>query len=256
MGSAPSRLHSLAGEAPPTADTLPILRKGSLPVGFVGGLLIAVLGGLLTVMLVSGSDHRRPVLAIARPVAPGDPITGADLKVVRVGADTGVAVIAAEEQRRMIGRVAATRLSPGSLLVPSALGSASVIPAGEAGVGLLLEPGRFPPNLQTGDHVVVVSAPTGPAAAAVATSLAEATVESITGAPGGSGILARLRLDRASATVVAAEGAARRVALVVVSAAASPASNGGNLSYGAVAPPQTASTAPTAGASDGSGVTK
>jgi hypothetical protein len=214
MVSAPSRLRSAATEATPPEAVRPP-RRTSLTLA--GGLLAALIGGLLFVGVLSGVDDRHEVLVVARPVAAGEAIAPADLRSVRVGAETGVGLVSASAKERLVGRAAAVPLLPGALLAPGQVGSGQALIAGEGAVGLALAPGRFPPGLQAGDRVTVVSAPSGPIPAQEQpTGLGEGVIESVEATVDGTGTLVRLRLPEETAIVVAAEGAASRLALVLV----------------------------------------
>jgi hypothetical protein len=209
-----SRLRA-AGEETPVPATSTVTRR-SYPV-LAAGLLAALVGALVFSTIASGFDHRQAVLAVARPVPAGNVLTRDDLRTTKVSADTGAGLVAARDMNRIVGRTAAVALVAGSLLAPGHLGSASGLDSGQAAVGLLLEPGRFPPGLRAGDRVAVVSAPTGPLPAVASTlRLGTGVVEDVAPAPGTSGETVRLRLGAEQSDIVAAEGAARRVALVLL----------------------------------------
>jgi hypothetical protein len=209
-----SRLRA-AGEETPVPAT-PTVTRRSYPV-LAAGLLAALVGALVFSTIASGYDHRQAVLAVARPVAAGNVLTRDDLRTIKVSADTGAGLVAARDMNRIVGRTAAVPLVAGRLLAPGHLGSASGLDSGQAAVGLLLEPGRFPPGLRAGDRVAVVSAPTGPLPAVASTlRLGTGVVEDVAPAPGTSGETVRLRLGAEQSDIVAAEGAARRVALVLL----------------------------------------
>ena len=214
MVTTQSRLRA-AGEDIPVPAT-PTVTRRSYPV-LAAGLLAALVGALLFSTIASGFDHRQAVLTVARPVAAGNVLTRDDVRTIKVSATTGAGLVAARDMNRIVGRTAAVPLVAGSLLAPGHLGSASGLDSGQAAVGLLLEPGRFPPGLRAGDRVAVVSAPTGPLLAAGGTlRLGTGVVEDVAPSPGTSGETVRLRLGAAQSDIVAAEGAARRVALVLL----------------------------------------
>lgn len=214
MVTTQSRLRA-AGEETPVPATATVTRR-SYPV-LAAGLLAALVGALVFSTIAAGYDHRQAVLAVARPVAAGNVLTRDDLRTIKVSADTGAGLVAARDVNRIVGRTAAVPLVAGSLLAPGHLGSASGLDSGQAAVGLLLEPGRFPPGLRAGDRVAVVSAPTGPLPAVASTlRLGTGVVEDVAPAAGTSGETVRLRLGAEQSDIVAAEGAARRVALVLL----------------------------------------
>jgi hypothetical protein len=180
-------------------------------------LLAALLGALLFATMTAGSDQRQSVLVVRRPVPAGAVLSADDLAAVKMAPAKGVAFIAATDQSKVVGRPAAVPLVPGSLLVGAELGSPAGLGDGQAAVGLLLDPGRFPPGLRAGDHVAVVSAPTGPVPGSEdSIRLGIGVVEDISPAPANGGVLSRVRLDAGVSDRIAAEGAARRVALVAL----------------------------------------
>jgi len=213
--ASPSRLRRAPNLATAAAAGSAPARRSYPLIG--AGLLAALLGALLFATMAAGSDRRRPVLVVRHPVAAGVPISAGDLTVVKLTLSKGMASIAASEQGKVVGRPAAVPLVPGSLLASGQLGSPAALPDGVADVGLLLEPGRYPPGLRAGDHVAVVSAPTGPVpTAGDSIRLGTGVVEEVTPAAGNGGVLSRVRLDGTVSDRIAAEGAARRVALVTI----------------------------------------
>src|SRR4051812_13018013 len=111
--------------APPRPSPSPAVqpkRRWSL---LVGGLLsILLCAGIFAVVQLRG-DARIQVLAIARAVAAGQPLTADDLKAVRVVPDPSVPLVKAVEVDQVIGRSPAVPLAPGTLLAESQLGPAS-----------------------------------------------------------------------------------------------------------------------------------
>lgn len=181
------------------------------------GLLAALLGALLFATMSAGSDHRRAVLVARRPVAVGAVIGRDDVAVVNMVPARGVAFMAAADKSKVVGRPAAVPLVPGGLLAAGQLGSPARLQDGQAAVGLLLEAGRFPPGLRSGDHVAVVSAPTGQTTLASDTlRLGTGVIEDLAASAANGGVLVRVRMDALISDRVAAEGAARRVALVAL----------------------------------------
>ncbi len=122
------------------------------------GVAAVVLGALLFLALYTSVDKRQSVLAVARPVAAGEVITAADLRVVKVSRTAGIAPLAASQGSRVVGKVAAVGLVPGSLLVDSQLGSSPSLQPGQAVVGVALKAGQSPASLRAGTRVEVVDA--------------------------------------------------------------------------------------------------
>src|SRR3546814_20254874 len=105
-------------------------------------------------VFVSAGD-REPVLAIAREVPAGQVISGADLQIVRVGADPGVSTISAARRSDVVGPTAAVDLIPGTLLVEDPLCEPAALAAGDSIVGLDLHGGdRGVHALQEGHAVL------------------------------------------------------------------------------------------------------
>lgn len=214
MATTQSRLRAASDETPVAVPSAAARR--SYPV-LAAGLLAALLGALLFTTMASGFDDRRSVLAVTRPVAAGDVLSADDLRTIKVTAGGGAGLVAAEDMDRIVGRTAAVALVPGGILAPGQLGSASGLEDGQAAVGLLLEPGRFPPGLRPGDRVAIVSAPTGPLpTAGEPVRLGTGVIEEVAAAAGTSAVTTRLRVGAEDSDLVAAEGAARRVTLVLI----------------------------------------
>jgi hypothetical protein len=215
LASSPSRLRAAPAD-PTAAIAAPAASRRSYPL-IGAGLLAALLGALLLTAVTAGSDHRRAILVVAHPVAVGSVLSPGDVATVKMSPGKGVGFMAAADAGKVVGRTAAVALVPGSLLLPAQLGSPAGLTDGQAAVGLLLEPGRYPPGLRSGDHVAVVSAPTGPVpTTGESLRLATGVVEDLAPTAGAGGVTTRVRLDSTASDRVAAEGAARRVALVLL----------------------------------------
>ena len=123
------------------------------------GFLLSAVGALAVTWLVGAAGQRQEVLVVRQSVEYGEVIEAGDLGVARVSVDPGVGVIAAEQRDSLIGQVAATRLTPGMLLVAGA-----VEPGGEPGSGRVLVPiavaaERMPAGgLRAGDRILAIDA--------------------------------------------------------------------------------------------------
>lgn len=122
----------------------------------VVGLLLTLGAALAFAVLWMNAGDRRPVLALARAVPAGEVITAADLQVVRVATDPGVAVVPSDRRGRVVGRTAGVELVAGSLLSEAQLGRPTAVGPGEAVVGLPLRSSHLPGRLRPGDRVAVV----------------------------------------------------------------------------------------------------
>ena len=160
-GRAPALPAAANGSHPrPPAAGL-ATNKRSAPMALVG-VAAVVLGALLFLALYTSVDQRRSVLAVAQPVAAGEVITAADLRVVRVSASEGVASVPASRSGDVVGKTAAVALVPGALLAPAQVGVASTLQPGQAVVGIALKPGQAPASLRAGTRVEVIDTVKGP----------------------------------------------------------------------------------------------
>ena len=192
----------------------PRRRRGRIVVGVVA----VVIGAWVFAALYLSAGNKVDAVAVASNVARLDTITRADLRVVRVSADSGVAVVRSDQLDAMVGRVAATDLVAGSLLAPGQVRRAGdrVLDKREAIVGLLLGPGDAPGDqLRRGVAVLVVVRPTAETdgdpvevtgrvfdASAAALSSGERPVEVV--------------VPRADAATISAAGADKRVTVVAL----------------------------------------
>ena len=132
-------------------------RPGLLAVG----IALIALGGLAAVWLVNSAATRTPVLVITRSVPYGSVITAEDLESVPVSVDPTVQTIPAGRLNTVVGSVAATSLTAGSLLSP-----AQLMPTAPPGPGQVLVPVAIPPTrmpaggLAPGDVIQIVDTPT------------------------------------------------------------------------------------------------
>jgi hypothetical protein len=191
-------------------------RRVSLLIG--GLLLVVVCAGIFALLQLRG-DARTQVLAIARPVAAGQPITSQDLRVVRVMPDASVELIPAHEATQVLGRSAAVPLAEGSLLAESQLGPTVWPPSGQAVTSVALKPGRLPIGTTAGSHVVLVPVakeiPAEPSSASTSQPAVPATVVGVVEGVDGSGTsVVSLLLTQPDAVKVT--GSAAEFALVLV----------------------------------------
>ncbi len=152
----------------------------------------------------------------ARAVNAGQTLTTADVAVVRVAAEAGVATVPASQLSSVVGRTAAVPLVAGSLLAPDELGAAAWPPSGQAVIAVPVKAGHAPSGLGAGTQVLVLVVPAGPAGAGAAPSAgsgqgqvvqALATVVSIEQAADQSGTtVASLLLTTPNATRVVSAG--------------------------------------------------
>ena len=208
-----------AAPLPPTPALSSNARRNRSRVA--AGALILVACTLAAVVVYGRVGDRRAVLAVARGVDVGETVEASDLRVVHVSTEPGLRTIPATQRSGILGRPAAVRLVPGSLLSPDEIGDGAALPEGMALVGAILKPGQFPLGLAPGDTVALVAAPASGAGVVVtADSVAEpptATVVAVERAADATGnTTVSLQLPANAASLVAGAGAAGRLNLVVV----------------------------------------
>ncbi|WNV75296.1 SAF domain-containing protein [Geodermatophilus sp. DSM 44513] len=181
---------------------------------------MVILGALGAAYLATSLGKTSPVIAIARDVPWGQTLTAADLVESRISADPALAPIPYSERDQVIGLIAATTLTPGSLLTRDALTGQRLPAPGQQLVGVGVSAVQLPATtLRPGDDVLLVPVAGGrvPAAAeGAAPSVVEATVVQ-TGSPGTDGLrVVDVLVDAADGPDVAARAAAGLIAIVVV----------------------------------------
>lgn len=151
-----------AGPRPPmpVAPRPPALRRRRRPALLGLGVAMVAVGALLAVWLAAGTGSRAPVLTIARPVALGEVITDADLRVAQVAPDPALHPIPATSRAQVVGRRAATDLVPGGLLTRNQVTDATAPAAGFSLVGVAVKSTQMPGQpLRAGDRLLVVATP-------------------------------------------------------------------------------------------------
>ena len=129
----------------------------------VVAVLLIVLGAAVAGLLALRIDNREPVLVARETIAAGQKITSDDLSVARMASE-GIKVISADQASQVIGRYANQEITSGRLIDSGMLSDASLLTAGQAAVGIALQPGRMPASdneLEPGDVVQVVRAVEG-----------------------------------------------------------------------------------------------
>jgi len=102
------------------------------------------------------SDARVQVLGVARPLAAGQAITAADLRVVRIMPDAALELVSAHGASQVIGRTAVLPLAKGSLLTKNQLGPAAWPPKEQAVVAVPVKAGRLAAGVTPGVRVLVI----------------------------------------------------------------------------------------------------
>lgn len=182
-----------------------------------GGVFAAVLGGWLFASLYLSAGDRVDVLALASSVGRYEVIERSDLRVVSISADTDISTVAASSLDDLVGRVAATDLSQGSLLADGALvaDGERLVQTDEAVVGVLVKPGDSPTTeLRRGASVSVVVRPAAGTTGAVS-EVAGWIVDVGSAASNGDRTI-EVVVARDSAAGVSAAAADRRVTIVAL----------------------------------------
>lgn len=168
-------------QTPVTTDLVPV--RGRRRRGLVAaGALFASVGALGVVWLVGAAGQRIDVVVVRQDVAYGQVVEDVHLGVARVSVDPGVAVVPADAIEALLGQVATTRLTPGTLVSADMLAPAGEPAAGRVLVPIALPPERVPAGgLRAGDRVTAVDTGTG----------AESAAGPAAGMAAGSGSVAR-----------------------------------------------------------------
>lgn len=218
---APGMTAELA--APPGLTKAPVLpppRRRRRPALLAVAVALVVLGALGATFVASSLGQTSSVIALSGPVAWGEPIQATDLVAARVSWDPALAPIPYADRSDVIGMLAATDLTAGSLLTRDAVTAERFPPAGMQLVGVAVTSSQLPVTpLQPGDEVLLV-----PVAAADAAAVGEpppADPVRATVARVGEAGVDRLRVvdvlvDAADGPDVAARAAAGLVVIVVV----------------------------------------
>lgn len=152
-GRSPHVLKTNPGAVPPRLRRRPML--------MVMAAALAAVGGVLGMVLWSSATSTVEVVIVRSDVPRGEVIDAADVGVARVVADPAMRTVPGGELAHLLGRRAAVDLTAGTLLPPGVLTDALDPGAGQAMVGVPIQPGLMPAEpLRAGDRVLLVYAPT------------------------------------------------------------------------------------------------
>src|SRR3712207_3441142 len=139
------------------APVLPPPRRRRRPALLALAVTMVVLGALGAAYLATSLGQTSPVIAIAREVPWGQALTAADLVEARISADPALEPVPYGDRDQVIGLVAATTLTPGSLLTREALTAQPLPPPGQQLVGVGVSAVQLPATpLRPGDDVLLV----------------------------------------------------------------------------------------------------
>jgi hypothetical protein len=179
---------------------------------------MVVLGALGAAFLATSLGETSSVIAVAREVPWGQELTAADLAEAHVVSDPELEPIPWTERDQMIGMVATTTLTSGSLLTRGAVSATRLPPTGKQLVGIPVAQGQAPVTpLAPGDAVLLVPV-SGDAGGTGPTPVApvEGTVVN-SGAVGSDGRrVVDVLVDESDGPEVAASAAAGGLAIVLV----------------------------------------
>jgi hypothetical protein len=210
----------------PGASRVPRVTAGRRrrPTVWVGGVALIAVGAAVATSAALSAGAKHDVLALARSVPAGRLLTAADVRTVRVAADSSVATVPAAEESSVVGQRTAVDLVANSLLTNAALGGAAVPGKGQALLGVALKPGQLPArSLSRGDQAELIPTPpiatstsSGSGSDASGASPVPVTVDA-EGAAGSDGTtVVDLVLPAEAAPKVAAQAAAGQLVLVLL----------------------------------------
>lgn len=180
------------------------------------GLLIVLGSGIGFALWSTDLNSRESVLVAARPIAAGDVIGADAFRVAELGGASDVAAIPMADASLFYGSVAVDDIAEGAVVNRFQFSSSGGLDAGQAIVGVVLEPGESPvPTLRPGDLVEVVATASNTSPARV---LATAEVYAVRAASElSTGVTVSLVVDHGEdSTAIADAAAAGRIRLVLL----------------------------------------
>ncbi|MFJ3817745.1 SAF domain-containing protein [Streptomyces sp. NPDC090056] len=143
----------------PITTTAPVKRERRWSVAALC-VVLATVAGLGAAAAVTSASDRTKVLAVARDVPAGQPLTAADLTVAEVSADAALTPVPAAQKASVVGKRTAVELRKGGLLTTSQLTAGSGLGDDKQQVGVQVKRGQAPAGtLAPGDKVLAVTTP-------------------------------------------------------------------------------------------------
>lgn len=157
--SVPGR-KSRTGRTPrggaPARPAMPTPPRRRRPALTALAVLLIIGGAALAGLLAVRMDSRESVLVIAQQVDSGELITEGMLESRNVSGE-GIAVVPTDQKGKVVDKLyARATLYPGTLLQGKLLRSDPPLEVDQAQVGVPLSPGKYPPDLRSGDAVRLV----------------------------------------------------------------------------------------------------
>ena len=215
MASAPTTMRRLTHRTP-AEGSLPAPVRRRRPVLMAAAVLLGALVWLVVTAGLERASERVQVWSVATEVSRGQAVEQAHLTATEIAVPDTSSLLPVTDARvgELAGGVWAADLPAGTLLSPGLVLERLDVSAGEALVGVALQPGGWPsPSLRAGDTVMVVrtSDPSG-------VMVERATVDGVTllGDAVSATRLITLTIPQADATDVATAAASGDVVLVVV----------------------------------------
>ncbi|MFI9272694.1 SAF domain-containing protein [Kitasatospora sp. NPDC052896] len=141
----------------PVAPSRSLRARRRRPAVIAMAAALIAAGGLGGAVLYNSTGQRIAVLALARDVPYGQPLTAADLVVARIASDPALAPVTAADEQLAIGQRATTDLHRGALLLVADITRALVVQPDQQVVGVSLKRGQLPAgDLEAGQQVVLV----------------------------------------------------------------------------------------------------
>ena len=221
MTTPTAEAHRSRGASTSQLNGLPKPARRRRPLLVVAGLVLAASAAALVAALLTAASATTLVWATAVDVSRGHPVEAEQLVAVELSASAADHLVAATTESRdeLTGGVWAVDLPAGELLSPALVSERVTVAAGQALVGLSLDPGDFPvAGLRPGDAVMVVEAavqageePRVLVDSAIVESVAELGEQGVASAR-----LVTLSVPAETAAAVVNAGSANRASIAVV----------------------------------------
>ncbi|MDH6114156.1 hypothetical protein P3T36_000557 [Kitasatospora sp. MAP12-15] len=145
------------GRPAPVAPSRSLRARRRRPAVIAMAAALIAAGGLGGAVLYNSTGQRIAVLALARDVPYGQPLTADDLVVARIASDPALSPVAAGDLNLAVGERATTDLHRGALLLVADVTRALAVAPTDQVVGLSARQGQLPADgLEPGQRVIIV----------------------------------------------------------------------------------------------------